>query len=378
MRYAMIMAGGTGTRLWPMSRKSMPKQLVPFIDGDTPGSPRRSLLQIAAGRLDGVVPEGKRYICTNESYREQIRATMPQFGDDQILGEPVGRDTVNAVGFAAAVLQKIDPDAVFAVLTADQLIRPEDRFRELMDLAYRLVEADPTRLVTFSIKPTYPATGFGYVERGGPVPGFDKRASFVERFVEKPSLEKAQAYVESGGFGWNSGMFVWKASTIMDCLRRYKPESYEGLMKIAAAWGTDRYRSVLEEVYPTLPKISVDYAIMEPASREQKRAYGTPSEKDTVKVCTIEADLDWLDVGSWPSYGETLDPDSDGNRISGGAELLRGRKNIVVNDEAGHTLALVGCENMIVVHTKEATLIMPASKAQDLKQLHEQLPDEVR
>lgn len=378
MRYAMIMAGGTGTRLWPMSRQSMPKQLVPFIDAEKPGEPRRSLLQIAAGRLEGIVPAERRYICTNESYRSQIRETMPQFGDAQILGEPVGRDTVNAVGFAAAVLQKIDKDAVFAVLTADQLIRPEKRFRELMDLAYKLVEDDPTRLVTFSIKPTYAATGFGYVERGGRIPGFDERATFVERFVEKPSLEKAQAYVESGGFGWNSGMFVWKASTIMDCLRRYKPESHEGLTKIAAAWGTKDYERVLNEVYPTLPKISVDYAIMEPASREQKRAAGTPAEKSAVKVCTIEADLDWLDVGSWPSYGETLEPDADGNRVSGEAQMLRGKKNIVVNAEDGHTLALVGCENMIVVHTKEATLIMPASKAQDLKQLHEQLPDEVR
>ncbi|MFG0292301.1 MAG: mannose-1-phosphate guanylyltransferase [Phycisphaerales bacterium JB050] len=378
MRYAMIMAGGTGTRLWPMSRQSMPKQLVPFIDPEEAGGERRSLLQVAAGRLGGIVPADRRYICTNEGYRPQIRATMPEFGDDQILGEPVGRDTVNAVGFAAAVLQKIDPDAVFAVLTADQLIRPEERFRELMDLAYRLVEDDPTRLVTFSIKPTYPATGFGYVERGTGITGFDDRATFVERFVEKPSLEKAQAYVESGAFGWNSGMFVWKASTIMDCLRRYKPESHEGLMKIADAWGTEDYERVLGEVYPNLPKISVDYAIMEPASREQKRAAGTASEKSAVKVCTIEADLDWLDVGSWPSYGETLEPDADGNRVSGGAEMLRGRKNIVVNAEDGHTLALVGCEDMIVVHTKEATLIMPASKAQDLKQLHEQLPDEVR
>ena len=378
MRYAMIMAGGTGTRLWPMSRKSMPKQLVPFIEAEAEGGPRRSLLQVAAGRLDGIVEEDKRYICTNESYRQQIRKTMPAFSDGQILGEPVGRDTVNAVGFAAAVLEKLDPDAVFAVLTADQLILPEERFRELMDLAYTLVESDPTRLVTFSIKPTYPATGCGYVERGGRIPGFDERASFVERFVEKPSLERAQAYVESGAFGWNSGMFVWKASTIMDCLRRYKPESYEGLKKIAEAWGTPEQDTVLNEVYPILPKISVDFAIMEPASREQKRAQGTPAEKTAVKVCTIEADLDWLDVGSWPSYGETLAPDDDGNRVSGEAHLLRGKKNIVVNDETGHTLALVGCEDMIVVHTEHATLIMPASKAQDLKQLHDQLPDEVR
>ena len=372
MRYAMIMAGGAGTRLWPMSRAGQPKQLVPFI---ARGDEHVSLLRIAADRLEGLVPMSQRVICTGEAHREAIKAGIPGCADEQILGEPEGRDTANAVGFAAAVLHAQDPDATFAVLTADHLITPEDEFRRLIGMGFDLVEQDPNRLVTFSITPTYPATGFGYVERSTPIAGdaYGGLAYNVERFVEKPSQERAQAYVESGAFGWNSGMFVWKAATILDCLRRYKPESYDGLMKIASAWGTPKQTDVLHEVYPALPKISIDYAVMEPASREQKRAKG-----DSVKVCTVIMDLSWLDVGSWPSYGETLEADAAANRVSGLASIHKGSKNLVVNNDADHLVALVGCEDLIVVHTARATLVMPAEKAQDLKALHATLPPELR
>jgi len=375
MRYAMIMAGGAGTRLWPMSRANLPKQLVPFI---RQGKGYKSLLQIAADRLEDLVPPSRRYICTNEGYRAAIRASLPAFTDAQILGEPVGRDTVNAVGFAAAVLHKLDPKAVFAVLTADHIIEPADLFRDRIETGFRLVEQDPMRLVTFSIKPTYPATAYGYVERGSPIPGTDKLGFTVERFVEKPSREKAEAYIESGSFGWNSGMFVWSAATIMDCLRRWKPESYEGLSKIAAAWGTKDQKKVLDAVYPTLPKISVDYAIMEPASREQARTSGKGRKSDGVKVCTVLMDLSWLDVGSWPSFGETLKPDSAGNRVSGRGKLMKCKDVLVVNGREDHLVAVLGCEGLIVVHTPDATLVMPRERAEELKLLHGELPEEMK
>lgn len=371
MRYAMIMAGGAGTRLWPMSRVDRPKQLVPFIRR---GNRPVSLLELAASRLEGLVPAAQRYICTNEQYRGAIRTALPSFTDQLILGEPVGRDTVNAVGFAAAVIAKRDPQAVFCVLTADHIIEPEDLFRDRMELGFELVEKDPTRLVTFSIQPTYPATGYGYVQRGAPIaaPGNEGQAFRVERFVEKPSYEKAQAYVESGAYGWNSGMFVWKAATILDCLRRYKPESYQGLMKIQQAWGTADQQRVLAEVYPTLPKISIDYAVMEPASREQARA------SDGVKVCTVNMDLTWLDVGSWPSFGQTIAPDADGNARSGNSVLTRSKDTLVVNADDRHTVAVLGCEGLIVVHTEDATLVMPASKAEELKALYNELPERLK
>lgn len=369
MRYAMIMAGGAGTRLWPMSRVERPKQLVPLIRR---GTRAVSLLELAAERLEGLVPSNQRYICTNEQYRKAIREALPAFTDDLILGEPVGRDTVNAVGFAAAVIAKRDPQAVFAVLTADHIIEPADLFRDRMELGFELVEQDPSRLVTFAIQPTYPATGYGYVQRGAPIPGTEGLGFRVERFVEKPTYEKAQALVESGAYGWNSGMFVWKASTILDCLRRYKPESYQGLMKIQQAWGTPDQARIVAEMYPALPKISVDYAVMEPASREQNRA------ADGVKVCTVTMDLTWLDVGSWPSLGQTLTPDADGNAVSGVGIASRSKDTLVFNADDGHTVTVLGCEGLIVVHTPDATLVMPASKAEELKGLYNELPDRLK
>ena len=367
----MIMAGGSGTRLWPVSRAEKPKQLIDLIEDRSGGSAGRrvSLLELAARRLEGLVPEEHRLICTAERYRGVIEEVLPAFGGERILGEPAPRDTVNAVGFAAAVLETLHPGAVFAVLTADHVIEPDEAFREAMRTGFALVEADPSRLVTFSITPTYPATGFGYVERGPAIEGFDG-AFRVERFVEKPDLPRATAFVESGDFGWNSGMFVFSAATIMRCLERFVPESAAGLRRIAAAWQTPDRQRILDEVYPTLPKISVDYAIMEPASREVD-----------LSICGVEMPVNWLDVGSWPSYAETLTPGEAGNRVSGPGHLavLDGKNNVLINATGdAHAITLIGCEGLVVVHTADATLVMPADKAQKLKDLHATLPETLR
>lgn len=367
MRYAMIMAGGSGTRLWPMSRADEPKQLIRFIR--RPGSKELvSLLEIAAERLEGLVPVERRYICTSESHRGVIRARLPSFSDDRILGEPMPRDTVNAVGFGAAVFGKSDPDAVFAVLTADHLIRPQASFAKAMEVGFSIVEKDPTQLVSFGIRPTAPATGFGYIEDGGELPGTGGLGFRVARFVEKPPLDRAREYVASGRFSWNAGMFVFHARTFMELLARHKPESAAGLMRIREAWGTAKQSEVIGAVYPTLPKISVDYAVMEPAA-----------EDPAVSLAGVRMDIEWLDVGSWPSYGETLEADALGNRIGGGRTALHdSRHNLIVSSDEGHTVALVGCDDLIVVHTPGATLVMPRHRAQDLKKLHAELPESLR
>ncbi len=370
-----------------MSRGGRPKQLLRFINRPGESTPS-SLLALAAHRLDGLIDPKRRSICTSEAYRAIIREELPEFSDAQILGEPMGRDTVNAVGFAAAVLEKQDPDAIFAVLTADHVIAPEDVFRDRMDLAFRLVENDPRRFVTFAIKPTYPATGFGYVERGSPIRdakkgkhaainGEAEHAYYVARFVEKPDKPRAEAYVKSGDFGWNSGMFVWKASTFLEALKEFKPESHAGLMKIQAAWGTKKQKSVLEEIYPTLPKISVDYAVMEPAAKMALSA-GKP-EDARFAVCTVQTDVSWLDVGSWPSFAQTLTPDAAGNRTAGEGQALvvQGKNNLVVSGK-GHLVAVLGAEDMVVVHTADATLVMPRAKAEELKVLHGMLGEGMR
>ena len=350
MRYAVIMAGGAGSRLWPMSRKHRPKQLLPLIDG-------RSLLELAGRRLEGVVEVDRQFICTSEAHRRAIRERMPEFTDDRILGEPVGRDTVNAVGFTAAILAKRDPDAIFAVLTADHIIEPQEEFRRKVTLGFEVVEDDRSRFATFSIMPTYPATAYGYVERGAAVAGFPG-AYVAKRFVEKPDAETARTYVDAGTFGWNSGMFVFGAREFLEALCRFKPRSHEGITRIAEAWDTPSAQAVLDEVYPSLPKISVDYAVMEPAARDEK-----------ISVCTVAMGVWWMDVGNWPSYGETLSEDDRGNRTNTKTTHLDSHDVVAVSDDPSHLIATIGCRGLIVVHTAHTTLVCPASEAERVKEL---------
>ena len=342
-----------------MSRASMPKQLLPIVDG-------RSLLSIAAERIEALVPESNRYVCAGERYRSLVREDIPWIDDAHVLGEPVGRDTVNAVAFGAAVVGKDDPDAVFAVLTSDHLITPQAEFERAMDLGFRLVEADPSRLVTFAIAPTFPATGFGYVERGDAIAGFEG-AFRAKRFVEKPDLARAEEYLASGAFGWNSGMFVFSARTVLDALARFKPETAAGMAEIREAWGTPRARATVDRVYPGLPRISVDYALMEPASRDPALA-----------VCVVPMQVDWRDVGSWPSYGETLVADADGNRTNARAVHAGSSRVLALSDDPSHLIATIGLEDVIVVRTADATLVVRADLAERVKDIAGLVPERLR
>lgn len=349
MRYAMIMAGGSGTRLWPMSRGALPKQLIPLLGG-------KSLLASAFERLEGLVPPEQRYVCAGQRHRDVILAALPELTPQRFLGEPVGRDTLNAVGLTAAVLAARDPQAVFAVLTADHLIEPPDEFCRIVAAGFELVERAAETLVTFGITPTYPATGFGYLQLGTPLEG---AARVVEQFREKPPLPIAQQYLDAGAerYLWNSGMFVWRAATLLDCIARYEPQVGEGLTAIAAAWDTPQREATLERVFPTLKKISIDFAVMEPASRDP-----------AVRVAAIPMPLRWLDIGSWPAFAQTCPQDAAGNALAAARTLLLDTDNcLVVSDQPDHLLTLVGCQNLVVVHTANATLICPAEMAEKIK-----------
>ncbi|MDX1681535.1 MAG: mannose-1-phosphate guanylyltransferase [Phycisphaeraceae bacterium] len=362
MRYALIMAGGSGKRLWPLSHADEPKQLIPFIGG-------RSLLEIAVDRLDGLVPADQQYICAGQEHRPAILKALDGFPADGYIAEPTGRDTLNAVGLSAAVIARRDPEAVIAVFTADHIIEPVRQFQGIVEQGYLLAEesgADDT-LVTFGIEPTHAATGYGYLKLGDPTGPDRVSARIVDAFKEKPDHDVAEQYHEAGPeqYLWNSGMFVWPARTLLTCIQRYVPQNYDGLKQIADAWETDRRDDVLTEIYPDLPRQSVDYGVMEPASAD-----------DDIRVAAVPMPLTWLDVGSWPAYLKTLETDADGNGVGQGkAELMESRDNLVYSDDPEHLIATIGCENLVVVHTDRATLVCPADRAQQIKELYQRVQD---
>ena len=351
MRYALIMAGGSGTRLWPMSNKDQPKQLIPFLNG-------KSLLSVAHDRLEGLIPKENRYICAGEQHWPLIESSL-KFPESRFLGEPMGRDTLNALGYSAAILQKEDPDAVMAVFTSDHLIEPVTDFLSIVNKGFETAEENPDTLVTFGIAPTEPATGFGYLELGK---SLSKGARIVSRFREKPDIETAKDFFSRGpeAYLWNSGMFVWKAGTFLKCVEKYEPAIYKSLQQIADSWKTPGFKETRDAVFPTLKKISVDFAVMEPAS-----------EDPDFTVAALPMPLSWLDIGSWPAYAETCPQDNSGNHVGGGkAVFLDSENNLTVSSEPEHLITTIGCEDMIVIHTPRATLVCPKEKSQEIKDLY--------
>jgi mannose-1-phosphate guanylyltransferase len=352
VQHAVIMAGGSGTRLWPLSRADRPKQLLDIVAGD---GGAHSLLAEAFTRLEAVLPTEQIWVCTAARYAEQVRAALPRLSAERLVLEPTARDTANAVGLTAALVADVDPDAELAVVSADHVIRPVERFAESLRTAYAALDARPRALVTLGVRPTHPATGFGYVQRGAPteVPGAAEAASFRE----KPDRETAEQYLASGEYLWNSGMFVWRARTVLDALAEHLPESATGLDRIVAAPAGSRRDAVLAEIFPTLPKISVDYAVLEPAATEPGR------------VLVVDLDADWLDVGSWPALASTLANDGDGNALRGPTVLVDSAGNVVLSDEPEHLVALVGVRDSVVVHTADVTMVCPVTDAERVKQL---------
>ncbi len=324
----------------------MPKQLLRIIDG-------KSLLRLAFERALAVAPAERILVVTGRSYLDAVADDLHELPAANLLGEPVGRDSLNAVAWPAAVLARRDPDAVIAQLTADQLIEPMDAFVAALNEAFDLAEQRPDALVTLGVVPTSPHTGYGYLQRGTPVEGHPT-ACVVAEFKEKPSSDVAEQYVASGNYWWNAGMFVWRAATLLNQLRALEPETHAAVLELAAQ--PER----LDEIFPTLKKVSVDYAIMEPASQGEAGA----------TVYAVALPIQWRDVGGFGSLYEVIGQDADDNAVSGLGVALASSGTLIMNHgSADHCVAVVGVNDLVVVHTPDATLVTTRDNAEQVKAL---------
>lgn len=336
------MAGGSGTRFWPLSRKSLPKQFLNLTGKD-------SMLNETIDRISPVISREDIFVVTNAAYAElTFDAADGRICRDHILAEPAARNTAACIGYAAMEIIRKYGDGVMGIFASDHFIREEEAFRKVLEQAIAEAETGD-RLVTIGIRPYFPSTGYGYIKRkaGG---GFE-----VEEFVEKPDAETARQYLSSGRYLWNSGMFVWKASVILRQFEKLLPDIYAALLRIGEQMGTDSEKEAVAEIYPTIPKISIDYGIMERADH----------------VIVLEGDFGWNDVGSLDAIQTLYAPDENGNHIHGESICLDAHHCISYGTDK--LISLIGVENLIVVETKDTVLVCEKSRAQDVKKLVEQL-----
>lgn len=343
MRHAVIMAGGAGTRLWPLSRKLRPKQLLRLFDG-------ASLLQLARRRLGEIFEPQHTWVITSAHYLDQVAEELPDLPRSNLVGEPMGRDTANAIGLAAELIARRDSDATMAVFTADHLIEPQECFAAAIRTGLDAAETHKEALVTFGITPASPHTGYGYLRRGPAVSGGVYR---VAEFKEKPSPEVAEQYVASGEYLWNSGMFAWRVGAIQDELRQNLPANAAALVALAADWERLAGSPECAERFGALRKISIDFGVMERAA----------------KVLTVEMNCDWRDLGSFLAMAETRKPDARGNVSLAPRTLdLDGCGNILVSED-DHLLVTLGVEDIVVVHSGDATLVCHRDQVERIKEL---------
>jgi mannose-1-phosphate guanylyltransferase len=357
MLHAVILAGGSGTRLWPLSRAANPK----FLHALT-GTPA-TLLQATADRVAPLTEASRTYVVTGVSHAVAVARQLPELPEENLLIEPAPRDSCGAIGLAAAIIARRDPDAVMASFASDHLVRDEERFVAVLREA--VTGAEQGFLMTIGISPTHPETGYGYLECTGVVDGGPVRR--VHQFKEKPSYEVARSYLESGHYFWNASMFVWQVAQFLQELKRQQPELYAGLDRIADAWDSPRRDQVLAEVWPGLPKISVDYGVMEGAA-----AAGL--------VAMVPGDFGWNDVGDFHTLGEVLPANNGDNVVVDPGEkpevLLLDSTGVIVVPQSGRLIATLGLQDMIVVDTPDAVLVCPRSRAQEVKRLVDALKEQ--
>jgi mannose-1-phosphate guanylyltransferase len=342
--YAIIMAGGKGERFWPLSTSRRPKQLLALAGG-------KALLLQAVERLEGVVPPERVLIVTNESLVAPIRKLLGEGSPVGVLGEPVGRDTAAAIAAGTAWIQRRDPDAVCCIMTADHIIGDLPVFRDTLIRGLALCASHDV-LMTIGIGPTEPSSAYGYIEAGEPWQTSGAIEFFrVRRFVEKPDIETAQGYLATGRYAWNSGMFAWSVRSIRNAFAEFQPALAEKIEDWAACADDAAFQAALERDFPGLPKISIDYAVMEKAQN--------------IVVC--KGAFAWDDVGSWPALEAHLPKDGQGNATQGDVALVGSSANIVVSE--GRLTALVGVDHLVVVQADGVTLVCDKAHSQDIKAL---------
>lgn len=356
-RFAVIMAGGAGERFWPVSRISKPKHLWDITNAGS------CLLEQCFRRISKIIPPENILIITNKEQVNGIREACPFIREDRIIAEPFCRDTLAAVGTGAILAEHFaGEDALVATFPSDHVILDEAAFTETVEDAFCAASQGDV-LVTVGIRPTYPATGFGYIQAGAQTDGLAFPCFTAEKFHEKPTLDKAQAYLAGGNFFWNAGMFFWKSSSVRKAITQHVPESASAFDALAQALNSgSAVPALLEQFYPQIEKKSIDFAVMEKA--------------DNIRV--VPAKFDWDDVGTWPAAARHLPKDDSGNALAGTAFLKDASGNLVFDATAQRKTALFGVSGLVVVHTPDATLICTQERAEELKNLVKTLPPELR
>jgi mannose-1-phosphate guanylyltransferase len=352
--YALILAGGSGERFWPLSRRAKPKQLLRLIS-------KQTLLEETVARLDGLVPQERVLILTNVEQEAAVRELLPKFPKKNILAEPAKRDTAAAIALGAGWVAQRDHSATMLVLPADHVIKNREAFQKTMMAAVQAAE-ETGALVTIGIKPTWACPGFGYIECGEQVrlraKGIETAVHRVLRFREKPNTDLAESFLRKGNFRWNAGMFVWSVPTVLSEFNRQSPELANFISQIRAP---ENFEKALQNRFSKLPKISFDYAIMERANR----------------VLVVEADFDWDDVGSWTAVANYFERDERNNAANCPITAIDSTGNII-SDQDGANIALLGVHNLIVVRTADALLICHRHQAEKIKDLVGKIPPELQ
>ncbi len=344
--YALIMAGGSGTRLWPMSRQHTPKQLLPLIEDC-------SLYQTSVKRLNPIFKPEQIYVVTGEQYVETLHAESPEIPRKNFITEPYGKNTAPAIALALATIYHRDPLATVAILTADHHISKVERFQNVLETSYDI--AQENYIVTIGISPSYPATGYGYIQQGE---ALGETHYHALAFTEKPELALATRFLTSGDYSWNSGMFIWKVKQAIQEFQQQQPAIYEVMMKLAQAIEVGDYEAKLSELWEGMPKISIDYAIMEDANN----------------IAVIPTDIGWSDVGSWESLFDVLDQDADGNCVQGKATdnkiMVDTHNSMIYSDRMAVT---IGVDDLIIVDTEDVIFVCHKKRSQEVRDIVKRL-----